>query len=95
MPAALILFILFSILCPKNLQMSLAAKMINIAKYPLTIGLLCAAGVVVIMERFAYLVHKHELHKLELRIRVELCLIFFLFSICYNIIMHWLRPDVA
>jgi hypothetical protein len=61
------------ILCTKPVRMGLSAEMINIAKYPLAIGLLCAVGVVMITEHLAYLVHK-----LEVRIRVEFRFIFLL-----------------
>jgi hypothetical protein len=64
---------LLHILCPKPLRMGFPAEIINIAKYPLAIGLLCAVGVVMITEHFAYLVHK-----VEVGIRVEFRFIFIL-----------------
>ena len=47
--------------------------MINIAKYPLVIGLLCAVGVVMITQHLAYLVNE-----LKAGIRVEFRFVFLL-----------------
>jgi hypothetical protein len=50
----------FHILCPKPVRMGLAAEVMDIAEYPLAIGLLGAVGVVVIAEHLAHLVHELE-----------------------------------
>ena len=63
----------FHILCPEPVRMGLAAEVMDIAKYPLAIGLLCAVGVVMITEHLAHLVHKFEFG-----IRAELWSIFLL-----------------
>ena len=53
--------------------MGLAAEVMDIAKYPLAIGLLGVVGVVMITEHLAYLVHE-----LEVGIQVEFRFIFLL-----------------
>ena len=53
--------------------MGLAAEVMDIAKYPLAIGLLGVVGVVMITEHLAYLVHE-----LEAGIRAEFRFIFLL-----------------
>ena len=60
--------------------MGLAAEVMNIAKYPLAISLLCAVGVVIIAEHLAHLVHE-----LEVGIRVESR---FIFLLTFNILFH-------
>ena len=60
--------------------MGLDAEVMNIAKYPLAIGLLCAVGVVMITERLAYLIHE-----LEAGIHVE---IWFIFLLIFHILLH-------
>jgi len=53
--------------------MGLAAEVMDIAKYPVAIGMICAVGVVMITEHLACLVHQ-----LEAGIRVEFQFIFLL-----------------
>ena len=48
------------ILCPEHVRMGLAAEMMDIAEYPLTIGLLGAVSVMMIAKYFAHLIHKLE-----------------------------------
>jgi len=65
--------------------MGLAVEVMNITKYPLAIGMLCAVGVVMITEHLAYLVHE-----LEAGIRAEFRFIFFLtFHILPHNITMW------
>jgi len=53
--------------------MSLAAEMMDIAKYPLTIGLLGTVSVVMIPEHLA-----HQIHEFEAGIRAKFGFIFLL-----------------
>ena len=48
------------ILCPEPVRMGLAAEVMDIAEYPLAIGLLGAVGVVMIPEHLAHLIHEFE-----------------------------------
>jgi hypothetical protein len=48
------------ILCPESARMGPAAEVMDIAKYPVAIGLLGAVGVVIIAEHLAHLVHQLE-----------------------------------
>ena len=57
----------FDILGPELVGMSLTAAVVDIAAYPLTIGLLGAVGVVVIAQHFTHLIHE-----LKARIGMEL-----------------------
>jgi hypothetical protein len=50
----------FHLLCPQPIRMGLAAEVMEIARYPLAIGLLGAVGVVVIAEYLSHLVHQLE-----------------------------------
>ena len=48
---------LLNIFCAEKPWMSLTAEVVDITKNPLTIGLLCAIGIVVIAQDLAHLIH--------------------------------------
>ena len=47
----------FNIFRPEKIRMRFTAEVVNITKYPLTIGLLCVIAIVVISKDLSYLVH--------------------------------------
>ena len=74
----------FHILCPEPLRIGLAAEVMEIAQYPVAIGLLGTVGVVIRAEHLAHLVHQ-----LEAGIRAKFRCIFILHPITYDIISQY------
>ena len=70
--------------------MGLSAEVVDITKYPLTIGLLCAIGVAVVPEDLSNLVHAFEI---RIRIWVELRFIFHVR--CHNIVISGIQQVIC